>query len=472
MLFSSTTFIFLFLPLVILVCHTVLRKSRPLQNAFLFAASLFFYAWGEPRFVFVMAASIAVNWLLALVIGKRRDKGGRSAKVLTVLAVCLNLALLFVFKYLGFTCSLLRSVWPGLPVPEIALPIGISFFTFQALSYILDVYRGDAQAQRNPLYVGLYIAFFPQLIAGPIVRYNTIADDIVNRRLTAEGLFTGFERFVVGLAKKVLLANAFAILADLAFDSVAAGKTVSVLFGWLGAVAYAFQILFDFSGYSDMAIGLGRMFGFRFPENFDSPYAASSVMDFWRRWHISLGTWFRDYLYIPLGGSRRSRGRNLLNLFIVWTLTGIWHGADLPFAAWGFMWFLLLAAERALGLTKRQGRGIGVLKRVYTLFFVLIGWILFRSASLPDALAYLGRCFGTGGTPLSDGTFTGYLAQNAVLLAIGILAATPLCGRLYEKTKDSTAAGLVRALVLICLFILSVASLVSRTHNPFIYFNF
>ncbi|MBR2789403.1 MAG: MBOAT family protein, partial [Eggerthellaceae bacterium] len=329
MLFSSTTFIYLFLPTVVLLYYAVFRKSRLLQNLLLFIASLFFYAWGEPTFVFVMMASIVINWLFGLLIDRNRRAATR-AKALLGVDIAFNLSLLFVFKYLTFTGSLvLACIGVDLGIPDIALPIGISFFTFQAMSYVIDVYRQKGEVQTNLLYVGLYISFFPQLIAGPIVRYETIAHEIKNRVETRDDFFDGFARFVMGLAKKVLLANCFAVLADAAFNAVHAGDTVSVLFGWLGAIAYAFQIFFDFSGYSDMAIGMGRMFGFHFLENFNYPYISTSITEFWRRWHISLGTWFRDYLYIPLGGSRCSRRRNIFNLFVVWSLTGLWHGANL-----------------------------------------------------------------------------------------------------------------------------------------------
>ena len=307
MLFSSTTFLYLFFPIVIIIYYTILRTSRLLQNVFLLGASLAFYAWGEPKFVFVLMVSISVNWLLGLIIDKNRENK-TAAKLIVGIDIAFNLGLLFVFKYLTYTGSLLQSIAGiDLHVPKITLPIGISFFTFQAMSYVIDVYRQTGEVQTNLLYVGLYISFFPQLIAGPIVRYETIADEIKNRKESLTDFFDGFARFVVGLSKKVLLANSFAILADRVFDAARAGDSISVLFGWLGAVAYSFQIFYDFSGYSDMAIGMGRMFGFHFLENFNYPYISTSITGFWRRWHISLGTWFRDYLYIPLGGSRCSK---------------------------------------------------------------------------------------------------------------------------------------------------------------------
>ena len=472
MLFSSTTFIYLFLPSVIFIYYTILRKKRLLQNVFLLAASLVFYAWGEPRFVFVMMASIIINWLFGLIIDKNREKGSLT-KVLLSAVVLFNLALLFVFKYLGFAGQIFKSMTgidPGLP--EIALPIGISFFTFQAMSYVIDVYRKRGEVQTNLLYVGLYISFFPQLIAGPIVRYETIADEIKNRTETADDFFDGFARFVTGLSKKVLLANSFAVLADQAFLTISEKGTVSVLFGWLGALAYTLQIFFDFSGYSDMAIGMGRMFGFHFLENFNYPYISTSVTEFWRRWHMSLGTWFRDYLYIPLGGNRCSKRRNILNLLIVWTLTGLWHGANLTFLVWGLMYFVLLVIEKTTGIIHKSGRLISVFKWLYTIVCVMLGWIIFRSDSLHAAFLYLKSVFGLNGNAFADGLFTGWFTQSLILLLIGGFFCTPAVMILSEKRKGSIIFKTLKMTVLAILFVLSVAGLVSNSYNPFIYFNF
>ena len=470
MLFSSTTFIYLFLPAVTFLYYTVFKWNRLLQNILLLGASLVFYAWGEPRFVFVMIASIIINWLFGLIIDKNREK--KAAKVIIGIDVAFNLGLLFVFKYLTFAGSLLQKIGINLRIPQIALPIGISFFTFQAMSYVIDVYRQKGEAQTNLLYVGLYISFFPQLIAGPIVRYETIADEIKNRKETINDFFDGFARFVIGLSKKVLLANTFAVLADQVFNAVKSGRTISVMFGWLGAIAYTLQIFFDFSGYSDMAIGMGRMFGFHFLENFDYPYISTSITEFWRRWHISLGTWFRDYLYIPLGGSHCSKGRNILNLFVVWALTGIWHGANLTFLVWGLMYFLLLAFEKTTGIVHQNGKIIRVIKWLYTLFFVIIGWIIFRADSLQDAFIYLKSVLGLNGNMFSDGMFAGWFAQNYILLLIGICLCTPVIKRFSGKIKKNFAVNVLAAIGLCCLFVLSVASLVSNSYNPFIYFNF
>lgn len=472
MLFSSTTFIYLFLPIILVLYYTVFRRSRLGKNILLFLGSLFFYAWGEPKFVFVMLLSIVVNWFFGLMVHRYRDRTVLS-KTLLGIDVFLNLALLFVFKYLGFTASVIRDLSGAeLTVPEIALPIGISFFTFQALSYVVDVYRQKGDVQTNILYVGLYISFFPQLIAGPIVRYETIAEEIQSRQETLEDFTKGFSRFIVGLGKKVLLANGFALIADAVFDLSKSGTELSVLLSWLGALAYTFQIFFDFGGYSDMAIGLGQMFGFHFLENFNYPYISTSVSEFWRRWHISLGSWFRDYLYIPLGGNRVSKGRNICNLFIVWFATGLWHGANFTFIVWGLLYFLLLTAEKFLKLEKWTGKGITAIKWLYTMLFVIIGWVIFRVETISDGWVFLQSMFGFRGNPLTDGVFTEYFRQNILLLLCGILLSTPLFRWLKEKTANSTLADYIRVIALFAVFLLSIVSLVSNSYNPFIYFNF
>lgn len=471
MLFSSTTFIYLFLPIVLFFNFVVFKKSRLLQNIFLLFSSLFFYAWGEPKFVLVMIASIIINWFFGLIISKKRENK-KISKLIIALDVSLNLGILFLFKYLTFTCSIIDSIFGvRLPIPNIALPIGISFFTFQAMSYVIDVYRQKGEVQTNILYVGLYISFFPQLIAGPIVRYETIADEIKNRRETLDDFFDGFARFVVGLSKKVLLANSFAILADQSFNTIK-NDSISVMFSWLGAIAYTLQIFFDFSGYSDMAIGLGRMFGFHFLENFDYPYISTSITEFWRRWHMSLGTWFRDYVYFPLGGSRCGKLRNIFNLFVVWSLTGLWHGANFTFIVWGLMYFVLLVIEKLTGLHKKSHKLLNVLKWIYTVLFVVLGWVIFRADSIGHAFVYIKSMFGLTGNLFADGIFTGWFTQNLILLVIGIVLSTPIFRFLSQKTKDNNVIGFVKAGGLICLFVLSVASLVSSSYNPFIYFNF
>lgn len=473
MLFSSLTFIYLFLPIVLFFYFVILKKSRYWQNILLFLASLLFYAWGEPKFVFVMIACIVFNWFLGLAIDKKRENK-KICKLIVFIGVFLNLSILFVFKYLSFSGAIVNRIFDlSLTVPKVRLPIGISFFTFQAMSYVIDVYRNDAKAQKNIFYVGLYISLFPQLIAGPIVRYETVADEIVNRKETRQDFFEGFSRFVIGLAKKVLLANSFAILADFAFDSLHEYATISVAYSWLGALAYSLQIFFDFSGYSDMAIGLGRMFGFHFLENFNYPYISTSVSEFWRRWHISLGTWFRDYLYIPLGGSRVSKPRNILNLFIVWSLTGLWHGANLTFVVWGLMYFVLISVEKLLGEDKKKHSGmIMAFKWIYTMIFVIFGWVIFRSDSLQDAYIYIKSMLGLSGNKLTDGMFVGFLSQNIILLFVGTIFCTPICKIIKRKVKQGFLLNVVSVFALMILLVLSISSLVGSEYNPFIYFNF
>ena len=344
MLFSSSVFLFLFLPLVLIIYYLALRRWRQGQNVFLLLASLGFYAWGEPWFVLVMIASILANYGFGLWVDACK-RAGRSCRAPIVAAVTANLGILFVFKYLTFTLGILNSLGAHFVIPGIELPIGISFFTFQALSYVLDVHRGRGQVQKSPLKVGLYISFFPQLIAGPIVKYETVADQIDNRQESWADFSAGCARFIAGLGKKVLIANQVAVVADRAFNL--GNGELSASFAWLGAICYTLQIYYDFSGYSDMAIGLGKMFGFHFLENFNYPYISKSITEFWRRWHISLSACFRDYVYFPLGGSRvSSKWKHIRNLFVVWLLTGVWHGANWTFIVWGLLYFVLLVLEK------------------------------------------------------------------------------------------------------------------------------
>ena len=470
MLFSSSIFIYVFLPFVLFVDLVVLKKNRVAQNVFLLLASLYFYAWGEPKFVFVMMASIVINWFCGLMIDKNRDKKLISRLILAT-AVFFDLVILFIFKYLGFSENVMNSAFGlNMKVHNIALPIGISFFTFQAISYVVDVYRKKGEVQTNILYVGLYISFFPQLIAGPIVRYETVADQIKNRKETLEDLFEGFITFVVGLSKKVLLANSLAVVADQAF-SYEGGK-LSVLFSWLGVVTYSLQLFFDFGGYSDMAIGLGRMFGFHFLENFKYPYISKSITDFWRRWHISLATWFRDYLYIPLGGSRCGKVRNVFNIFMVWLFTGIWHGANYTYIGWGMINFALLMMERSTGIHKKEGKITGCVMRVYTLLCISVSMVVFRANSISHAITYLKSMFGLNGNKVSDGIFVGWFTQNLLIIIVSLVLATPIIKNIGIKYRDNKAFGWGRVALYVCLFVLSVASLTGSAYNPFIYFNF
>ena len=479
MVFSSTVFLFIFLPICLIVYYnpfiiTAERKNpdrgadpkiRTFRNVFLLLASLVFYAWGEPVNILLMIFSIVLAWFLGLKIGS--SESGKAAKLWLVFAISVYIIIFFIFKYLTFVSSEIYR-WLGLgesPV-NIALPIGISFFMFQLMSYLFDVYYKTARPQKNILNLGLYIALFPQLIAGPIVRYNEIEEQILNRRENKEDFSEGLIRFVFGLGKKVLLANYFGLLADNIF---ALKGGVSAATAWLGAFAYTFQIYFDFSGYSDMAIGLGRIFGFHFSENFNYPYISGSVTEFWRRWHISLSTWFRDYVYIPLGGNRVSKGRWILNMLCVWLLTGIWHGANWTFLIWGLMYFVVLVAERLTGLN-RAGR-LPVLRHLYTIVIFTVGWVIFRSEDLGRALGFLGNMFGLRGGGGADMTTLYYLKNSWWLLLIGIAAACPL----FPKFRDHWLKKGVYIPVIafnFAVFVLSLISCISSTYSPFIYFNF
>lgn len=473
MLFSSTTFIYLFLPFTLICYYGIFRWSRTAQNIFLFIMSLIFYGWGEPKFVFAMLGSIIINWFFGLLVHKFMTENKQKTVKLCILLDCvLNLGMLFVFKYLNFTSEIIYSFFgANSPIPQIALPIGISFFTFQAMSYVLDVYHGRGEVQKNILNVGLYIAFFPQLIAGPIVRYETVAEEIKHRKETADDFFDGFTRFVIGLGKKVLIANNVAAIADNVFGYASVGP-VSTAAAWLGAIAYTLQIFFDFCGYSDMAIGLGKMFGFHFLENFNYPYISKSITEFWRRWHMSLGTWFRDYVYIPLGGSRVKKNRAIFNLFVVWLLTGIWHGANWTFILWGLMYFVLLAIEKSSGINQKEGKLLNVAKWLYTMFFVIIGWVIFRADSINVAIYYLGYMFGINNQTADFAPFMAMLYQSITVISIGVVCSTPIFKIIGEKIKDNFFTNIIYACMIAAIFVLSVSSLVSSSYNPFIYFNF
>ena len=442
MVFSSTVFIFLFLPGLLTVYYAV--KSREIRSYILLMASLLFYAWGEPVFVFIMAASILVNWLLTLIMSK-----SSRPKFWLTLAIFLDVLLLGVFKYAGFITENL-----GLERINIALPIGISFFTFQMMSYVFDVYYGKSEAQRNPLYVALYISFFPQLIAGPIVRYNQIASEIIDRHENFDTFSEGVRRFIYGLGKKVLLANFVAQVADNVFGYMI---NPSVSMAWLGALSYTLQIYFDFSGYSDMAIGLGLMFGFHFEENFNYPYMAASVTDFWRRWHISLSSWFRDYVYIPLGGNRVSHSRLMMNLFAVWLLTGIWHGANWTFILWGLIYFVLLVFERETGY--RPGH-------VLTMLAVILAWVIFRCETVSNGLGFISSMFGLNGNAFYDGGFIEYVKGTWLVMIFAVIGIFPAVRNFLQSHKWIESAWLEVVLVI------SVLEVISSTYNPFIYFNF
>ena len=465
MLFSSLEFLFLFLPVCIGVYYIVPKR---LKNGCLLAASLFFYAWGEPTFVLVMVASILLNYLLAIFVDSSGQPPALRHKVVLALGIVLNLSLIFVYKYANFATAVLREAFPSLrgaiPQTSILLPIGISFFTFQAMSYLVDVYRG-IPAQKNPVNIALYIALFPQLIAGPIVRYSTVAKQIVSRRETSAKFCSGIGRFTIGFNKKVLLANFFAITADKMFASA----ELSICGAWLGALAYTFQIFFDFSGYSDMAIGLGRMFGFEFLENFNYPYISRSITEFWRRWHMSLGSWFRDYVYFPLGGSRvSSKSRLIFNLSVVWLATGVWHGANWTFILWGVLYGVLIIVEKLTNWPRRvdASKVLSALGWIVTMFFVVLGWVLFRADTLTAAGRYLEVMFGFGGVGFCDYAAVFEFMELRVLLAVAVLASIPWVTKMPRLLKPFWY--LLQAV----LFMAGVSCLVMNSHNPFIYFNF
>ena len=453
MIFSSASFLFAFLPCVAIVYY--LLRSRTARNVFLTLVSLFFYAWGEPWFVLVMLLSIVINWFIALRIGA----GGHKKAWLVVGLVC-DLGLLAGFKYLGFLMENVNWIFHlSLPVPQIVLPIGISFFTFQAISYIIDVYRGDGRVQKSLMNVCLYISFFPQLIAGPIVRYQTFDDQITTRRETLDDFCEGIRRFIVGLAKKVLLANNLAALADTAFAMQT--TELSLVGTWLAAASYMLQLYFDFSGYSDMAIGLARMFGFHLLENFNLPFIARSIAGFWKRWHISLTSWFRDYLYFPLGGSRVSKGRLLFNMGVVWVLTGFWHGAQWTYLAWGFLFFVLQAFERFSGAGKwLEKHRIG---HLYVFLVVMIASVVSRADSIPHALDLYRSMFGLDGSAIFDDTARMFLREYGVFLAAGVLCCLPVPKRIPDA---------VRGVGLAVAGFVAITYVVMGSYNPFIYFNF
>ena len=474
MLFSSTVFLFLFLPITIGIYYGLLKKRKS-RNLFLLLMSLICYGWGEPKYVFLMLFCILINYVGGYYVDYYRSQP-KTAKMILILTVIGNLGILSIFKYLGFMLETTNQLFnANISIPNIILPIGISFFTFQGMSYVLDVYMERGKVQKNPLNVALYVALFPQLVAGPIVRYETVATEIEHRKETADDFAEGVVRFIKGMGKKVLLANQFGLIADKAFSMPA--NEIAIGFAWLGAIGYMLQIFYDFSGYSDMAIGLGKMFGFHFNENFNAPYLAKSVSDFWRRWHISLGSWFRDYVYFPLGGSRVNSNLKLFrNLFVVWLLTGIWHGANWTFICWGLYFFVWIALEKFLNLEKRLQKS-RVFSHIYLLLIVILGWVLFRADSISYAVNYIKSMFGLNRSVLLGNLGLLYWQENWILLGIGILLCLPL-SKLFSRFNITSDASLYRVkqvatlIIGILLFIIVLAYLIKSSYNPFIYFNF
>lgn len=469
MVFSSPIFLLIFLPIVFLAYKVLPKRAK---NYVLIAASLFFYAWGEPIYILLMIGSVIMNYLLARLI----DGKGKS-KLWLLLCVALNIGMLFVFKYANFFVGNVNSLLGiSLMIPVIRLPIGISFFTFQAMSYVIDVYRGKNAAQKNFANVLLYISFFPQLIAGPIVKYHDIAQQIQTRVETHEKTVAGLQRFTVGLAKKLFIANAMGSVADKIFALVPSDINISI--AWIGAVAYALQIYFDFSGYSDMAIGLAKIFGFELKENFLYPYTAGSIKTFWRKWHISLSTWFKEYLYIPLGGNRKGSFRTSINLIIVFFCTGLWHGAEWTFVVWGFFHGLFIMLER-LGVIKPERFKPKWLGNVYTVLIAVVAFTIFRAATLTQGFSFIGKMFAGFGTSTQIQSILGETLTASVIAfgVIAIVGATPLAKNLYLKIKNSgrinaSVFDIGMMVVTIAVLILCILSLAGSTYNPFIYFRF
>ncbi len=466
MLFSGIPFLYYFLP-VVLVLYFL--SPRCAKNTVLLVSSLVFYGWGEPRYIVLMVVSILVGYVSGLLI--ERYRGTRTANITMIAAAAITLGFLIYFKYTDFFIdSFNKATGLSVPLLQIALPIGISFYTFQILSYVIDVYRHTVSAQKNLIHLAAYVAMFPQLIAGPIVRYSDIAEQLRERQHSFDKISLGIRRFILGLSKKVLIANALGELCT----TFRASEDQSVLFYWIYAVAFSLQIYFDFSGYSDMAIGLGKIFGFDFLENFNYPFISASITEFWRRWHMSLGSWFRDYVYIPLGGNRVSMPRHLFNIFVVWMLTGFWHGAAWNFVLWGLMFAVLLTIEK-LWLLKYLKKS-RVLSHVYVILMVLFSFILFNATDLSQVVTDISAMFGAGNLPIISAETVYYLKNYAVILVVALLGSTPLITKgvrtMRNKHAIDTALQIAEPIVMIALLGLVTAYLVDGSFNPFLYFRF
>lgn len=465
MLFSGITFLYYFLPLAMGLYFAVPKRVK---NWVLLLSSLVFYGWGEPRYVMLMGISILSGYGFGMLVERYRQQ--RAGKILCGISIGVSLSFLLCFKYADFFIRNFRAA-TGLEIPllRLALPIGISFYTFQIISYTVDVYRGET-AQKNLIYLAAYIAMFPQLIAGPIIRYRDIAEQLVKREHTWSGAAYGIRRFILGLAKKILIANQLGELCDIFRTS---GEK-SVMFYWIYAIAFGLHIYFDFSGYSDMAIGLGRVLGFRFPENFNYPYISASITEFWRRWHISLGTWFRDYVYIPMGGNRKGRGRQLINILVVWMLTGFWHGAEWNFILWGLYFAVLLTVEK-LWLLQRLAKN-RIFSHIYTLFFVGVSFVIFNAENMGQVFSDIGGLFGAGGIPLVSDEAVYYFRSFWVILLAGGIGATPTVCNLAKKVSGKPLGGralnFVEPAGLAFLLLIITAYLVDGSFNPFLYFRF
>lgn len=466
MVFSSSVFLIVFLPITLLAYFIVPARFIKARNSVLLAASLVFYGWGEPKYILIMIFSIVFNYVCGLAAGKNRSKA------VLILCVVGNLALLGYFKYTDFVLETVnRLAEAGLALPGIALPIGISFYTFQTMSYVIDVYRGKVEAQRDIITFGTYVTLFPQLIAGPIVRYSDVAVMLVGRKTNLEQTAEGVRRFIIGFGKKVLLANQIYVV----WMELSAMENLSVSAAWLGAVAFTFQIYFDFSGYSDMAIGLGKIFGFDYLENFNYPYISRSITEFWRRWHMSLSSWFKEYVYIPLGGNRKGLSRQLINISIVWILTGLWHGASWNFVMWGVYYGIILIIEK-LGLLKVLEKCPAVVGHIYSLILIVIGWVIFAVDDMGKVAVYLGMMLGSSQIFIDD-AFVYFFESRIWLLIACVIGSTPLpkivCSIIAEKLGDrEVLLGTIETVLFMGIFALSMAFLVSGSYNPFLYFRF
>ena len=461
MIFSSIPFLYYFLPTVLLIYFAVPRK---LKNAVLLLSSLTFYGWGEPKLLFLMIFTILLFWGCGLAIGRAEEHGKK--KFWLLVSVVISVALLGLFKYADFFIGTFNSLTGlGIPMLRLALPVGISFYTFQCLSYTIDVYRGEVSSQKNIISFGAYVSMFPQLIAGPIVRYSDIARQLENRIHSRKEFFLGLRRFLIGLGKKVILADNFALLMKLFRQS----DEKSLLFYWLYAVAFLFNIYFDFSGYSDMAIGLGKIFGFQFPENFNYPYLSRSVTEFWRRWHMTLGSWFRDYVYIPMGGNRVSRGRWVFNILTVWMLTGLWHGAAWNFVAWGLFFGICLMIEKWIPSLQKLP---GIARHIYVLLAVIFSFVLFNADSFSMAMGDFAGLLGFGGVPVVTPASLYYLRSYCVLFLAGILGSTPIVKQLGSRIQESKLGAVLEPVFLAALLLVCTAYLVDGSFSPFLYFRF
>lgn len=464
MVFSSLLFLFVYLAGVLAVYYILPKKAK---NFWLFVVSIFFYGFGEPMYVFLMLFSITANYVTGLIFDKWKEKK-KLKKTVLILNIILNLGMLGYFKYTGFAIGMFKNI-PGLDalqIPEIALPIGISFYTFQTMSYIIDAYRGNCKVQRNFITLGTYVVLFPQLIAGPIVRYVDIEEQLKTRKETLSLFVKGVKLFCLGLAKKVLIANQMGLL----WADIKMNEESGIIASWVGIIAFTLQIYFDFSGYSDMARGLGNFFGFEFVKNFNYPYVSKSITDFWRRWHISLSSWFKEYVYIPLGGNRKGKRRQIINLLIVWMLTGLWHGASWNFVIWGTYFGILLIIEKFI-LSKYLEKAPSAIKHIYALFFIVLGWVIFDFTDMSQMGVFLIRLFTLNyGVISADAKYL--ILSYLPLLIIGIFASIPQWRQLYLRTQDKKFSRVLQALSIIAILVISTASLVSSSYNPFLYFRF